>query len=187
MSWFSDEHKNLYSQALSALYDDVKIISTNAIDTSGKLMHTGYEKIKETVNYIDKKYHQDSSDDNDNSESDNEIDITDDTDDYILEVGKMFPDILIKLGKNRISKIWIIENDGTLKPVRGKIDSYEYISVLIHRWFVYTSNDNNYGWYPTDDLYTVYRESSSRLNNMDEIVFKYGYNGYKPYHYNPLL
>ena len=153
MSWFSDEHKKLYSQALGALYEDVKSGSGILIDTSSKLLSTGYEKIKESVTYLDKKYNtSDLSDDNnvsDNMNDENinrtdeqsmsEFDMSEDTDEYLITVGRNYPDILIKLHKKltHIIRIWIIDKDGTHKPVRGKIESYSYISEIIHKSYSY--------------------------------------------------
>lgn len=205
MSWFSDEHKKIYSQAWGALYEDVKSGSSVLMNNTTKILSTGYEKIKEGVTYLDKKYNTNdhtpsgnpSSVNNLNKHSENnmddsEVDISEDTDDYLVEIGKMTPDILIKLHKthSNIIRIWIIEKDGTHKPVKGKIDSYPYISTLIHRWFVYENRslDNKIvKWYPTDDLHTEYRNLSNRLSPMDDIIFRYTQSGYKPFPYHPLF
>jgi hypothetical protein len=196
MSWFSDEHKKIYSQALGALYEDVKSCTNAVVDGTGKLISTSYEKIRDGVIYLDKKYNTEDLEETSNNQvknindSDIDIDISEDTDDYIVEMGKMFPDILIKLNKNHtyIAKIWVIENNGTLKPVRGKIESYQYINKLIHKWFAYeTKNSRGYKWYPTNELYTAYRNSSNRLTPIDDIIFRYTEQGYKPFHYHPLF
>ena len=205
MSWFSDEHKRLYSQALGALYEDVKTGTSALVDTTGKLVSTGYEKIKEGVVYLDKKYNtapdqpnntnknkrvdETVNDSANESVNESEIDMSEDTDEYILNVGKVYPDILIKLSKRHtnIIRIFIIEANGTHRPVKGKIESYPYISQLIHQWFVYESRNERSKWYPTDNLYTEYRKSSNRLSSMDDILFRYNYDGYKPFPYHPLL
>ena len=198
MSWFSDEHKNIYSQAFGALYDDVKNGTSSLMDTTGKLLSTGYEKIKETVNNIDDNNNTPCPTVDECVASDEcemtEIDMTEDTtDEYLLELEKMYPDVLIKLNKTytNIIKIWIVENNNKLKQVRGKIESYPYINKIIHKWFIYEKRDEKinrgYKWYPTDEMYTAYRESSSRLNPMDNIVFRYGQQGYRPYYYHPLF
>jgi len=207
MSWFSDEHKKLYTQALGALYEDVKSGANAIVDGTGKLITSGYGKIRDGVVYLDKKYNTEYTDKKCNSEDidknvvvdskkiineneTSEIDISEDTDDYLLEIGKTCPDVLVKLNRdyNHIVKVWVIEKDGTFKPVRGKIESYQYISKLIYKWFIYESR-NNLGckWYPSDELYTAYRNSSNRLNSMDDIVFRYTQQGYKPFHYHPLF
>ncbi len=199
MSWFSDEHKKLYTQALGALYEDVKSGASALVDGSGKLIINGYGKIRDGVVYLDKKYNSedtnkkvtiDSPKKNTTENDTSEIDISEDIDDYLIEIGNTCPDVLVRLNKdhNHIMKIWVIEDNGILKPVRGKIESYQYISKLIHKWFIYESR-NNLGckWYPSEDLYTAYRNSSSRLNPMDDIVFRYTQQGYKPFHYHPLF
>ncbi len=230
MSWISKEHKKLYSNAFSALYEDVKTASGSLMDTTGKLLTTGYEKVKETAEYVDKKIHNNDSNENidsDNIEGDNDdTDVfgeSDDTDDYLVQMGKIYPDVLIKLNRknNNLSKIWVIDNEGNKKRITGKIASYDYINTIIHRWFRYEkkldsnsidgnsidgnkSNDNNsnatnatnatngtnatYKWYPTEELYTAYRQTTPRmLNPIDNILFRYTRDDYQPHYYHPLI
>ena len=193
--WFSDDHKNLYSRALGALYDDVKNASSSLMDTTSKVLVSGYEKIKTTADYLDKRYHDDGSNNtnsnNTNFKSDysteepSDIDNSEDTEDYIIEMGKIYPDILIKLNKNHfnINKIWVLSERRRIL-VRGKIASYPYVNNIIHEWFEYkTINERGHKWYPTNELYTAYRESSRRLAFIDNILFRYSLGGYKPHHW----
>lgn len=166
MSWVSDEHKKLYSSALSALYSDVKGITNSIINT--------------TANYVSNIIPNDSNS-NSNSINISDVDMSGiEIDENLIEIGKSFPNVLIKLHKNEahIVKIYIID-DSELKPIKGKIDSYPYISKIIHEWFIYENNK----WYPTEDLYTEYRNLSSKLCPMDKIIFKYQNQEYKPNHY----
>lgn len=206
MSWFSEERKKLYSKALGALYEDVKTASSSLLDTTGKVIVTGYEKIKEGADYLDRRYHDvpdyPESHNNNNHHPNNyydeqpdisetdDIDGSDDTDDYLVEMGTIYPDILIRLNRNHynISKIWVLDNDGNRTRIRGKIASYAYVDNIIHRWFEYENkNERGHKWYPTNELYTVHRKSSTRLNPIDNVIFRYGKEGYKPYHYHPLF
>ena len=204
MSWFSDEHQMLYSKALGALYEDVKSASSSLMDTTGKVLSSGYEKIREGADYLDRRYYKvppenDNNGDNErignpyyeySTEEPSEIDLSDDTDNYLVEMGKTYPDILVKLNKNNssINRIWVIDEEGNKKQVRGKIASYEYVNKIIHQWFEYVKRDERgHKWYPTNELYTAYRNSSDRMNSMDNVIFRYGQSGYKPYHYHPLF
>ena len=207
MSWFSDEHKTLYSKALGALYDDVKDGASVLIDTTGKLVSTGYKRVREGADYLDRRYHDvpPGNKNNDNNGDDgrpenpyyeysteepSEIDLSDDTDNYLVEMGKTYPDILVNINRNHSSiiRIWVIDEEGNKKQVRGKIASYSYVNKIIHRWFEYAKRDERgHKWYPTNELYTAYRNSSARMNSMDNVVFRYGQSGYKPYHYHPLF
>jgi len=193
MSWFSDDHKNLYSKALSALYDDVKTASNSLIDTTGNVLILGYNKIKTTADYLDKKYSEINDDEEtDNTEETSDIDNTEETDEYISNMNRAYSDILIKLNKNHsnINKIWIIDGNGDKTQVKGKIESYPCVSIIIHQWFEYKSRDKRgFKWYPTLDLYTAYRESSRKLEQIHYILFRYSHNQrtYKPQKYHPLV
>ncbi len=219
MSWFSEDHKKLYFKALGALYDDVKTVSSSLMDTTGKVLVSGYEKIKTTADYLDKRYHNVETEmdnplnpltnplnpltSNQNTpnpyinfsydystEEPSDMDNSDETseiNDYIVEMGKISPDVLIKLNKNHsnINKMWVL-NDGERILVRGKIASYPYVNTIIHEWFEYKSTDERGSkWYPTDELYTTYRNSSRKLVPINNILFKYGREGYKPQQYHP--
>jgi len=203
MSWFSEEHKKIYSQAWSAFYDDLKSASNSIISTTGKYVNTGYEKIVEGANYLDKKYNTSSPDNNNNNEhNDHEHNISNiseisdinlsNIDDYdtMDHIDMIYPDVLIKLHKTlrNITKIFVLK-DGKMELLKGKIDSYKYVAKIIRQWFIYErKNNTNMKWYPKDELYTAYRESSTRLGTMDDILFRYDHvGGYLPYHYHPLL
>ena len=204
MSWFSDEHKKIYSKALGALYEDVKSVSSSLIDKTGKVIVVGYNKIKESADYLDKRYHevdQSEMDESDVSEPNepsepidpsepSEIDQSEETDESLVEMGKIYPDILVKLHRNHnnIIRIWIIDTNGDKKKITGKISSYPYVDQIIHKWFEYINkNSRGFKWYPKNELYTAYRDSSHLLNPMDNIIFRYELYGYKPYHYHPLF
>ena len=208
MSWISKEHQSLYSKAFTAFYDDVKTASNSLIDKTGKILSTGYDKVKEGADYVDKKWHKDDSSDDNSShrknnkpdktnnpvyysveDSDAEIDNSDDTDDYLVQMGEIFPDILIKLNSknNNLCRIWIIDGEGNRKRVNGKIASYDYINKIIHKWFTYEKikESDLYKWYPTEELYTAYRDSTPRkLNPLNIIIFRYERTGYKPHPYH---
>jgi hypothetical protein len=194
MNWFSDEHKNIYSKAFSALCEDVKHASGSVWENTKTAVSVGYEKIKEGADYIDRKYHDVSEETDDKYNSDEDTseynECTEETDEYIKEIGKVYPDVLVKLHRRNSSvvKIWILDNDGNRKLVRGKIASYEYINNIIHTWFTYENRDKTKcKWYPTNQLYTEYRSSSNKLNPIDNVLFRYTQDGYKPYHYHPLF
>ncbi len=203
MSWFPDEHKKLYLKALGTLYEDVKDGTSVLIDTTGKVLSSGYEKIREGADYLDRRYYKvppankyEEKESTENpyyeysTEEPSEIDLSDDTDNYLVEMGKTYPDILVKLNKNNssINRIWVIDEEGNKKQIRGKIASYEYVNNIIHRWFEYVKRDERgHKWYPTNELYTAYRNSSAMMNSMDNVIFRYGQSGYKPYHYHPLF
>jgi len=200
MSWISKEHKTIYFKAFSALYKDIKTASGSLIDTTGNLLSAGYEKVRDGAEYIDKKLHED--DDSfegvnnpiyeSRDDSDYEIDNSDDTDDCLVQMGKIYPDVLINLNSkhNNLNRIWIIDGAGNHKRIKGKIASYEYVNTIIHNWFRYEKSvdSDRYKWYPTEDLYTAYRDSTPRkLNPINKIIFRYDKSGYQPYPYHPLF
>ena len=52
MSWISKEHKILYSKTLNALYTDLSNGTGNVVEETGKLISTGYGKLKDGISYI---------------------------------------------------------------------------------------------------------------------------------------
>jgi len=197
MNWISEDHKNLYSKAASAFYSDLKKGTGILINNGEKAASVGYEKVIEGINYfkdpdktkkdnkIDNPYYIDSIEDIIEDEFEDSIDNTENTDDsdYINQLGKINPKVLIILGKNNeIKKIYII-NGEKLTQIRGKIASYDYINTIIFQWFRY---EKNCKWYPKTKLYTSYRQNGSKLEHMDKIVF-INDNGYYPHPYHPLI
>lgn len=202
MDWIPIKHKDLYYKAAGALYEDAKTLSASLLDTTGKVISNGYEIVKENVNYIDKKWHEsDESEsknpllsDSDNYESeDYESDtyLIDETDESLVSMGRVYPDILIELypEKKYLSKIYVMDNEGNKNRITGKISSYDYIDKIINQWFVYDNDKTKkYHWYPKEELYTAFREySGGKLYPMDNVIFQY-YNGrYEPHYYHPLM
>lgn len=204
MSWFSDKNNKLYKDALTALYDDSKTLSLLALDKTKTIIVSSYDKVKDGINYLDKKYHEDSSNNEDSSDSNNE-DSSDnedyfnssnqsnqDTDEYIFKMEPSKPNILIKL-KPYITKIWVIDEEGNKRSVKGKISSYPYVNNIINQWFEYKQivdqkQINNFNpsnrWYPSTEMLTTYRFSdSNRLNPLNIVIFKHDGIKYKPYPY----
>jgi len=185
MNWISDEHKRLYSQAFSALYQDVKTSSLSIINKSKTLINDGYETAK--------KYYYDMSDDDYDSNNDNSInDISNNDnfiDDKLVEMGDFYPDVLVILHREKhyLCKIYVIDDKGHKIPIKGKIHSYKYIHNIIDKWFIYQKFEAGYKWLPTEELYTAYRGSSSMLSPIDNILFRYGRNEYYPQRYHPLI
>ena len=160
MSWLSSKisktHRDIYSKAFNALYEDAKSASSSLLETTGTLLSTGYEKVKDGVVYLDKKYHDPDSDLNTNDMNTSDIsdlntsDISDydtsDSDIYyekepvdLMEQHTIYPDILVKLNKKHrnLSKIWILEDSNTKTLVKGPIAGYPYVNTIIHKWFEY--------------------------------------------------
>lgn len=184
MSWISENHKKIYSQAFSMLCEDVKTTSSNLVNGGQKLITTGYNKIK--------KYYNDDSEDN-------ELDNDNSTDDALLEMGDFYPDILVSVNKGKyISKICVIDDTGHKRPVKGKILSYKYIDDIIHKWFNYKEEESGYRWVPSEELGIAYQNNGYRESHendnlssktpklLDTILFRYGRNGYEPQKYHPL-
>lgn len=176
MSWFSDKNKKLYSDALNALYNDSKTLSVAALNKTKSVIFSSYDKVKETVEYLDKKYHEDPNvvDPINNDLSFDQS--NQDTDEYVIVMESVKPDILIKL-KPHISKIWIIV-DGIKTSVSGKITSYPYINTIINQWFEYDTQTNK--WIPTTSMLTEYRKHSDRLKSLDFVLFKHDGERYIP-------
>lgn len=210
MSWWSSKisksHRDIYSKAFNAIYEDAKSVSSDLLETTGTLLSSGYEKVKDGVTYLDKKYHED----NDNPlmsgktpepKSDmSDINSSDTSDSDIcyenVPVSKsgsditIQPDVLVKLNKkNRyLSKIWIMDDPYHKTLVKGPIAGYPYVNTIIHRWFEYENCNGKWKWYPRNELYTKYRESTPRqLNPIDMVLFRYTGSGYLPCPYHPLF
>lgn len=89
MNWIPDEHKNLYSRSLSALYTDLSKGVSNITTEGGKLVVAGYGKLKEGVNYISNHLDDTRNNITEDTDSSDNIDIIDtdssyerDTDSY---------------------------------------------------------------------------------------------------------
>jgi len=178
MSWISEEHKKLYSLAANAFYQDMKTTSVNVFSETTSLLTKGYQKVRSY-------YQEDSNSDNDDDQinnNGNDLESDNDSDSDGNHDGN-YPNVLITLDKNKhyIRKIYIIKN-GQKEIVSGKISSHKFINDIIHKWFRYEL-ENNSKWYPTEELYTSYRESSKVLNPIDNILFKYRKGIYYPRKY----
>lgn len=184
MSWISDEHKRLYSQAFSAFCKDAKTTSLSVIDKTKTIVISGYEIAKKI---LEDPHTPDTCDDHEdfdnNSVDDNFVN------DKIAEMGDFYPDVLISLHREKhyLCKIYVIDDNGHKLPIKGKISSYKYIQDIIDKWFIYQKIESGYKWMPTEQLYTSYRESSSMLRPIDNILFRYGRNEYHPQRYHPLI
>lgn len=203
MSWIPDEHKRLYSQAFSALYQDVKATSSSIINKSKELAVNGYETIKKYYHddpngYDDWNCDSDSADPNVYDDSWNYVNTNldnnsaDDNSNFnikIAEMGDFYPDVLVILHREKhyLCKIYVIDDKGHKISIKGRISSYRYIHNIINKWFIYQKFESGYKWLPTEELYTAYRESSSMLSPIDNILFRYGRNEYYPQRYHPLI
>ena len=49
MNWISKKKRDIYSTAFQAICEDVKSASSTVISTTGDLLSTGYEKVKEVL------------------------------------------------------------------------------------------------------------------------------------------
>ena len=111
MSWISEDHKKIYKNALNAIYQDVSNLSSNLINYSGKTINSGYEKVKETVEYLDKRTFSNDSPIKNNNGS-------------IM----IFPDVLIKLDEDyKIYKVFLIINNEQ-KDISGNYTTYYFVN-----------------------------------------------------------
>lgn len=224
MNWFSDEHREIYSRAFTALKKDVTTVGNSLVSTTNYYLTDGYNRVKNKIRdyqvtgepnnsfgddpNVSNPYYNSRGDNQNNKnddvtigevnwigkkqtdEKDQEESISDETDDSVVRMGQIYPDVLVELHKElkHIKRLYVVDEYSNKRLVKGKISSYDYINRIVHGWFSYENRDKKYKWYPTEKLYTSYRQSSPRiLTPLDNVMFRYGEDGYKPYRYHPLL
>ena len=192
MNWISDDNKKLYYKTFSALYSDIKNVSSLLLIKSGDILSKGYENTKNTLVYYSQQIKYNSLPDEELISEELVKQVKSEDNDYkvkffdlsIEEKIKENYDIIIYLNDSddSIKRIWIIESDGNKKKVKGEIKSYPLIQKIILKWFNYEQRET-VKWFPQLKLYTEYRKSEKILNPMTSILFKFENNKYNVYKY----
>ena len=181
----SDEHKKIYTDAINALSQDIKIISSRLIDRTGNVLAVGYDATIDLIGSIPAAWitpfktrfwkSQETIPINggsENADGEDIFDLSDEIDATLLTVST--PDILVILRKKYISRVYVFDECGSKKLVKGKIIEYPYINEAIHEWFKLSASEGNikWRWYAKDKL---------DITEETEVLFRYSPTGYYPF------
>jgi cobalamin biosynthesis protein CobT len=200
ISNISEGGKKLLSAGYEKAKEGYNYISAELIDIHNQNSQNGQNTDNDSN---DNDSNDNNNDDNNNNNSDGSDSVISESSDNICTIedsSRSYEDnqitdvrtdkIIIQLSRtdSRVKKIWRININDELEPIKGRMTSYKSVNGIIQEWFNYeTKNNKDWRWYPKIELYTSWRQLSKKLSPMEFIVFKKLDGRYYPHPYHPLI